>query len=168
MAALTAFTAAVAPVACATGLLLALLATCYLAEGRRRLLPLLFGAWIVAAALAWFVSENAVHLPELLDSGPLPLSMRRHAGVGVAFLLALVIWAGAHRSRYFGNTSPLLAALLLAAMARLAGDQAYLWALPFALLFTAGCLADALELRSRHEWAFAFVLLAAWQLVASL
>ncbi len=68
----------------------------------------------------------------------------------IAAFLALVLYAGVRRSRYFGNTTPLLMVLLLAP---LAGTQVttmpWLWALPFLFTFIGGTFADAIETRQR-------------------
>ena len=67
----------------------------------------------------------------------------------VAFVCAIVAWCASRRSRFFGNTAPLLVFLLLAAMAVLFpqnGAGAILFAsLPFLMLFVAGVFADLIE-----------------------
>ncbi len=156
MAALCVFTSAVQPLACAAALALALGAMLYLAEERRPALPALFLLWTAAAALPWLLlrmlerffgltlvlgQREAVH-PELVPN----------LGLLGAFCAALALWAVSRRSRYFGNTAPLLASVLLAALALIAGTQATLWLVPLVLLFVAGVLADGLELRSNKIW----------------
>ncbi len=168
MAALTAFTAAFSPVACAAGLLLALLAMLYLAEGRRRLLPTIFAGWAVTAtltiALVRFIAYTARTQPSPEHA---PLIVSHQAGLTVAVLAALAFWCGSRRARYFGNSAPLLAALLLSALSALAGPACFVWALPFALVFTAGCCADSWNTRSGHLWAAGYFLACAWQFFAS-
>ena len=65
-------------------------------------------------------------------------------------LLVFVLW---RRARYFGNTSPLLVAVLFAAMGigmpHYPGMGFRLIALPFVFLFVAGIAADILETRHR-------------------
>ena len=64
---------------------------------------------------------------------------------------SLLVWAGTRRSRYFGNTVPLLvAAALLPIVTRQTTTATWLWALPFLLVFVGGCFADAFETRQRR------------------
>ena len=72
------------------------------------------------------------------------------APTSLAFGLAVVLWIGVRRSRYFGNTAPLLVALpLLFVEPTQAFMAPTLWALPFLLTFTGGVFADAFETRYR-------------------
>lgn len=68
----------------------------------------------------------------------------------IAAAVALLLYAGVPRSRYFGNTAPLL---LWLAVAFLAATQvrtaAWFWALPFLMTFVGGVFADAFETRQR-------------------
>jgi hypothetical protein len=74
-----------------------------------------------------------------------------------AFLLALPVAVAAYviwpRTRYFGNTTPLLVALLFVILAMAhphsAGAGFLLAAIPFLFVFVAGVLADLLETRYR-------------------
>jgi hypothetical protein len=72
------------------------------------------------------------------------------APITVAVGVSLVLWATVKRSRYFGNTAPLL---LAAGISLLMGSQvvtaAWVWAIPFGLTFVGGVFADALETRQR-------------------
>jgi hypothetical protein len=78
---------------------------------------------------------------------------------GVAALLYLTV----RRSRYFGNTAPLLMALALATLFTTQTVTApWLWALPFLFTFIGGVFADALETRYRKL----FLVLAATILAA--
>ena len=72
--------------------------------------------------------------------------MLPNAGVSVASLAALALYLTNRRSRYFGNTTPLLCALLLfpLLMTGLSGTP-WLWALPFLFTFIGGVFADAFE-----------------------
>jgi hypothetical protein len=55
------------------------------------------------------------------------------------------------RSRYFGNTAPLLVLLALAPLITTQTVSApWLWALPFFFTFIGGVFADALETRARR------------------
>ncbi len=69
-----------------------------------------------------------------------------NAGITVAAAAALVLYLGVRRSRYFGNTAPLLCAMLLFVLVMTgAPGTPWLWALPFLLTFVAGVFADAYE-----------------------
>ncbi len=72
------------------------------------------------------------------------------APVTVAAAVSLLLWVTVRRSRYFGNTAPLV---MFAAVAILMTSQVvsapWLWALPFLLTFIGGVFADALETRQR-------------------
>ena len=57
------------------------------------------------------------------------------------------------RSRYFGNTAPLLvAACLLPLVTTQVSTQPVLWALPFLLTFVGGVFADAFETKARRQY----------------
>jgi hypothetical protein len=72
--------------------------------------------------------------------------MPANAGVTIATAAALVLYATLRRSRYFGNTAPLLCALLLMLLVMTGAPGApWLWALSFLLTFVAGIFADAYE-----------------------
>ncbi len=73
-----------------------------------------------------------------------------NAPVAVATLVALLLYATVRRSRYFGNTTPLVVVLLLMAL-RTTQTVTYpwLWALPFLFTFVGGVFADALETKQR-------------------
>ncbi len=74
-----------------------------------------------------------------------------NAPITLAFAIALVLWAGVRRSRYFGNTAPLLvAAPLLFLLPTQTFMAPWLWALPFLLTFIGGTFADAFETRHRR------------------
>lgn len=73
-----------------------------------------------------------------------------NAPILCATFLALVLYAGVRRSRYFGNTTPLLMVLLLLPLATTQTITApWLWALPFLFTFIGGTFADAIETRQR-------------------
>ena len=61
-----------------------------------------------------------------------------------------MLYATTRRSRYFGNTVPLLMTALLATLYTTQVFSApWLWALPFLFTFIGGVFADALETRFR-------------------
>jgi hypothetical protein len=69
-----------------------------------------------------------------------------NAGITVASAAALALYLGLRRSRYFGNTTPLLCALVLILLVMTGAPGApWLWALPFLLTFIGGVFADAYE-----------------------
>ncbi len=69
----------------------------------------------------------------------------------IASAVALLVYATARRSRYFGNTAPLLVVLALAPMVTAQVVSApWLWALPFLFTFVGGVFADVLEGRHRR------------------
>jgi hypothetical protein len=73
-----------------------------------------------------------------------------NAGVLVAAAVSVVLYATTRRSRYFGNTAPLLMVLVLLPLYTTQVFTApWLWALPFLFTFTGGVFADALETRYR-------------------
>jgi len=69
-----------------------------------------------------------------------------NVGIIVAAVAAIVLYLFIRRSRYFGNTAPLLCFLFLIVLVS-TGVQAapWLWALPFLLTFMGGVFADAFE-----------------------
>jgi hypothetical protein len=69
-----------------------------------------------------------------------------NAGIMVARIVALVIYVFSRRSRYFGNTAPLLMALGLGTLYTTQVTSApWVWALPFLFTFVGGVFADALD-----------------------
>jgi hypothetical protein len=81
----------------------------------------------------------------------------------VAALVSFFLYLSARRSRYFGNTAPLLMFLAVAALMTTQTVSApWLWALPFLFTFIGGVFADALETRHRKLFmALTGILLAA-------
>jgi hypothetical protein len=68
----------------------------------------------------------------------------------VAAAVAALLYVAVRRSRYFGNTAPLLIVLALATLVTTQTVSApWLWALPFLFTFLGGVFADALETRYR-------------------
>ena len=69
-----------------------------------------------------------------------------NAGITIATGVALVLYAGVRRSRYFGNTAPLLMVLALAFLYTTQVVSApWVWALPFLFTFIGGVFSDALD-----------------------
>ena len=73
-----------------------------------------------------------------------------NAGITLAAAVAVLLYVSTRRSRYFGNTTPLI---MLAVLFPLYTTQVvtapWLWALPFLFTFIGGVFADALETRQR-------------------
>jgi hypothetical protein len=68
----------------------------------------------------------------------------------VACAVAAILYLTNRRSRYFGNTAPLLMLLaLLPLITTQTVTAPWLWALPFLFTFLGGVFADALETRYR-------------------
>ena len=139
--------------------LLGLIAMLWVAEGRRtQVLPIVLiamaGALVILFACYGF-SPDAFSYVFRSAAGFMSLSFdpaRRffsgltNAGMSIATAAALVLYLAFRRSRYFGNTAPLLCALVLLPLI-LTGIQGspWVWAIPFLLTFIAGVFADAYE-----------------------
>ena len=114
----------------------------------------IFGAFVFAFACYGF-SRDAFSFLFRSDSGFLWLSIDPaqrffstpgNAGITLASVAAFVLYMGLRRSRYFGNTAPLLCALILMLLVMTgAPGTPWLWALPFLLTFIGGVFADAYE-----------------------
>jgi hypothetical protein len=139
--------------------LLGLVAMVWVAEGRRsQVLPVVLAA-VVGALLLVFAcygfSPDAFSYVFRSAAGFLSVSMEPtgrffstlgNAGISLAAAAALVLYLGLRKSRYFGNTTPLLCALVLFLLVlRGAPGAPWLWALPFLLTFVGGVFADAYE-----------------------
>ncbi len=69
-----------------------------------------------------------------------------NAGITLAVAAAFALYLSVRRSRYFGNTTPLLCALALFPLVNTGTyGVPWLWALPFLLTFVGGVFADAYE-----------------------
>ncbi|SNS27946.1 hypothetical protein SAMN05421770_101317 [Granulicella rosea] len=91
-------------------------------------------------ARMWFSLEPALGFAKDLLNGP----------ILVAAAVSLLVYLAAKRSRYFGNTAPLLMVLLLAPIVTTQNvTQPWLWALPFLFTFIGGVFADVLETKHR-------------------
>ncbi len=163
------FTAALGLTACAHilaavfGLIASAVFLLYVAERKRSaVLPLLlvssFGALLLVLASYTFrigifmyvftagAGRFILSLAPAMEFFRDPLQMAAVAAVGIAVLLYLAV----RRSRYFGNTVPLLVTLaLLPIESTQVRSAPVLWAYPFLLTFTAGVFADATETSHR-------------------
>jgi hypothetical protein len=158
------FTAAAHAAAFLLAIVLALVVMGYLAKGHRAsILPILGTAiagalFLVFASYAFQVDAFSYYFRSAAGLTWLSLEAARswflslpHAAVTIASVTALFLYLTFRRSRYFGNTLPLLLTILLFVLIT-PGVQSNpaLWALPFLFAFIAGVFADVLETRSRR------------------
>jgi hypothetical protein len=145
--------------ALALAALLGLVLMLWVAEGRRsNVLPIILVASAGALgfvflcynlspdAFSYVFRSAAAFLWISLDPAKRFFSTLSNAGVTVAAAASVLLYLCVPRSRYFGNTAPLLCALILFSlvMTGVPGTP-WLWALPFLLTFIGGVLADAYE-----------------------
>jgi hypothetical protein len=104
---------------------------------------LMHARWLDFEPRALIMSISYLHVLQTTVAGSPPLVL--------ALPACLVIFFSWKRARYFGNTAPLLVALLLTFLAinapKSAGDTFLVAALAFLFVFIAGILADLLETR---------------------
>ena len=97
-------------------------------------------------AFSYVFRSSAGFLWVSLDPARRFFSTLGNAGITVAAAAALMLYLGLRKSRYFGNTAPLLCALVLIVLVMTgASGSPWLWALPFLLTFVGGVFADAYE-----------------------
>ena len=170
------FTAAAHVSAFLLGLVLAIAFMAYVAEGRRAYLPTLVIVWVLGGLFLLFASyafhpdafsyvfrSEAAKMGFSINQAGAFFSSLTNAGITIAALAALGLYLVFRRSRYFGNTTPLLvAALLLVMVTTGVQTEIWLWALPFLLAFIGGVFADVLETRYRKIflWVTSAMLLA--------
>jgi hypothetical protein len=143
------------PIAALLGLVLMI----WVAEGRRsQVLPVLLvasaGAMLIVFACYGFSPDAFSYLFRSaagflwlsLDPARRFFSTLGNAGITVAAASAVLLYIGLRRSRYFGNTAPLLCVLVLLPLITTGvPGSPWLWALPFLLTFIGGVFADAYE-----------------------
>jgi len=141
------------------GALIGLVAMLWVAEGRRaQILPIVLlasaGALMLVFAcysfspdaFSYVFRSAAGFLSFSLDPAQRFFSSLSNAGVTCAVVAALVLFLGVGRSRYFGNTTPLLcAAVLMVLITTGVPGSPWLWSLPFLLTFIAGVFADIFD-----------------------
>ena len=139
--------------------LIGLAAMLWIAEGRRRQVLVVVLAALAGAMALVFVCYNfslhafsaffcspASHLWLSLESAQRFFSAPSNAGIAVASAAALLVYLSARRSRYFGNSAPLICASILVVLTMTgAPGSLWLWALPFLLTFIGGVFADAYD-----------------------
>jgi hypothetical protein len=168
------FTAAAHLAAFIVALLFTVIFMAWVAEGRRAYIPTLLIVWVLGAFFLLFASyafhpdafsyvfrSAAGRMWLSLDAAKWFFSDPANAAFTVALLGSLVLYAVSRRSRYFGNTSPLLVgAPLMLLVTTGVKSEPWLWALPFLITFVGGVFADALESRARKAflWATGVVL----------
>jgi len=158
------FTAAAHVSAFVLALLLTVCFMAYLAEGKRAYLPTLLIVWVLGAMLILFASyafrpdafsyvfrSEAAKLAFSLEPARTFFATLTNAGLTIAAAGAFGLYLTMPRSRYFGNTAPLIVAvLLLVLMTPSVASEPWLWAVPFLLAFVGGVFADVLEMRYRR------------------
>jgi hypothetical protein len=139
--------------------LLGLAAMVWIAEGRRsQTLPVVLvatagGLVLVFAcygfspdAFSYVFRSSAGFLWFSTDPARRFFSTFANSGLSLACAAALVLYLAARKSRYFGNTAPLLcAAILMLLVMTGAPGSPWLWSLPFLLTFVGGVFADAYD-----------------------
>jgi hypothetical protein len=139
--------------------LLGLAAMVWIAEGRRsQTLPVVLVAtagglvFVLACygfspdAFSYVFRSSAGFLWFSIDPARRFFSTFANSGLSLACAAALVLYLAARKSRYFGNTAPLLcAAVLMLLVMTGAPGSPWLWSLPFLLTFVGGVFADAYD-----------------------
>src|SRR5215813_11599540 len=160
------FTAAAHVSAFLLGLLLTIIFMAYAAESGRAYLPTLVIIWVLGALFLLFASyafrpdafsyvfrSEAAKMWLSLGQAKVFFSTLINAGITIASVGALGLYFAFRRSRYFGNTTPLIvAAFLLVLVTTGVYSAPWLWALPFLLAFIGGVFADVLETRFRKPF----------------
>jgi len=146
--------------------LLGLAAMLWVAEGHRsQTLPVLLaavaGALVLVFACYGFSPDAASYVFRSaagflwfsLDPARRFFGALANGGITVAACAAFVLYLGARRSRYFGNTAPLFCALVCMVLVMTSSPGSpWLWAQPFLLTFVGGVFADAYD-GPRGRWA---------------
>jgi hypothetical protein len=152
------------------GLILAAGFMLYLAPGRRKESIGIVGISCVIALLWLFVfyGFDIQALLQALSTREAWAMALRHTGAVVPgvqtrlmellFAIALITYIAWRRTRYFGNTAPLISCFVLHLVGH-DGAVAAIWALPFGFTFIGGIFADLLETRRGK--------LVAWSLAGS-
>jgi hypothetical protein len=131
----------------------------WIAEGRRsQLLPVVLlasaGALVLVFAcygfspdaFSYIFRSAAGFLSVSLEPARRFFSTFSNAGIIVAAAASALLYLGVRRSRYFGNTAPLLCFLVLIPLVTTGVQSSpWLWSLPFLLTFAGGVFADAFE-----------------------
>lgn len=165
LAALLGFTGAAQPMALVAALVVGLALALWVGEEHRALLAaIVAGCALVALGLelatysfsvaAWRVAQSSawhqlIAAPTAACGTALHFfAAGAHLGLTLATIAALALYVSARRSRFFGNSAPLIAAAVLLSFGATLAGALWLWALPFLFAFLGGLWADAFE--SRH------------------
>lgn len=136
----------------------------YLAERRRRyvmqiLIPAALGAIFIVflsfglqlGAFTYVFAGGSARFWFGLYAATAFFRSQENAGISIAAAVSLLVYLSAQRSRYFGNTAPLVMTLILLPLYTTQVVTApWLWALPFLFTFVGGVFADVLESRQRR------------------
>jgi hypothetical protein len=97
-------------------------------------------------AFSYIFRSSAGFLWVSLDPARRFFSTLANAGLTVACCAAIALYAATRRSRYFGDTTPLLCGLVCMVLVTTgAAGSPWLWSLPFLITFIGGVFADAYE-----------------------
>jgi hypothetical protein len=163
LAAAFGLTAAAHVAAFLVAILLVVVLMAYLAQGRRSsIIPitmitvpaallLVFASYAFNLdAFSYYIRSSAGRFWFSLAGAQSWFHSLPHAAMTIGLATAFVLYLLLRRSRYFGNTMPLLIALLFLFMITTGiSSEPTLWALPFLLAFIAGVFADILETQYR-------------------
>ena len=173
------FTACAHLIAAAFGLIASAIFLFYVAQKRRTVIfPLLLasslGAAIIVLAsynfrlglfLYIFTAGAGRFIPAIEPATQWFMQPQVMAATAAA-AIALLLYITTRRSRYFGNTAPLLVTLaLLPIQTTQVTTLPTLWAYPFLLTFTAGVFADATETTQRKMYLAIVITTLAAQLI---
>jgi hypothetical protein len=163
------FTAAAHLAAFVVALVFTVIFMAWVAEERRAYIPTLLIVWVLGAFFLLFASygfhPDAFSYVFRSAAGRMWVSLEparwfftelENSAFTIGLVGALALYSVSRRTRYFGNTSPLLvgAPLMLLVTTGVASEP-WLWALPFLIAFVGGVFADALETRRRRAFLWA-------------
>jgi hypothetical protein len=161
---------------------LAVIFMVYLAERNRTAVPMVMIAGTLGAflllfacyafhpdALSYYFRSGAGRIGISTAAARTHIFSFRDAGIAIALAAALALYVATQRSRYFGNTVPLLIALcFLPLVTPGVFGQPWLWAMPFLMAFIGGVFADALETPHARTFRWAVVAMVALQAVLTI
>jgi hypothetical protein len=115
-------------------------------------LALLFACYGFAPdAFSFVFRSGAGFVTFSLDPAHRFFTTLSNTGITIAAVAAFIFYLALSRARYYGNTAPLLCALLLMAIVMTgAPGSPWLWAIPFLLTFIGGVFADVYETPRRR------------------
>jgi hypothetical protein len=115
-------------------------------------LALLFACYGFAPdAFSFVFRSGAGFVTFSLDPAHRFFTTLSNTGITIAAVAAFIFYLALSRARYYGNTAPLLCALLLMAIVMTgASGSPWLWAIPFLLTFIGGVFADVYETPRRR------------------